>query len=72
MIDGLIITSDNLVFEEFNNDFSSEQNHFEYADSLESAYEILDMSMPDYIFVIEKDIKNIKNIIMNLHNHEEY
>jgi hypothetical protein len=72
LIDILIITSDNSIFEEFNNNFSSEQNHFEYSASLESAVEILDIAVPDYIFIIEKDINKTKNIITNLHNHEDF
>jgi DNA-binding NarL/FixJ family response regulator len=72
LIDGLIITSDNSIFEEFNNNFSSEQNYLEYAASLQAAVEIMDIASPDYIFIIEKNIKDIINIIKHLYNHEKY
>ena len=63
MIDGLIISSDNLIFEEFNNNFSSEQNYLEYAPSYDSAIEIMDIASPDYVFVIEKNIKEGLHIV---------
>ena len=72
MIDGLIISSDESIFEEFNNNFSSEDNHFLYAESVSTAIDMIDLEIPDYIFIIEKTIDLTIDIIDTIFSYEEY
>ena len=71
MVDGLVISKDKSIFEELNIDFSSENNSFEYADSAESAKEMLELEIPEYLVIIEKSTVKIKNILNDLYQFEE-
>jgi len=70
--DGLIITSNRAVFDEFNLNFSSELTTFEYAQSLNSAREALEWEMFDYLLIIEEKIEDIQSIMQNLQRSEEF
>jgi hypothetical protein len=72
MIDGLIISSDESIFEEFNNNFASENNHFDYAGSVGSAIDMIDLEIPDYILIIEKTIDATIDIIDTIFSYDEY
>jgi hypothetical protein len=72
LIDGLIITSEEAIFEEFNNNFSSENNHFHYAESVGNAIEMIDLEIPDYIIILEKRIDATIDIIDTIFSYEEY
>lgn len=66
MLDGLIITLDKKVFEEFKNFLSSNQHHFEYAESLEAVEDIFEVDTPDYIFVVEKIPSKLSKLLEKL------
>jgi len=70
MVDGLIISKDKILFEEFNINFSRTLNSFEYADSLESAKSAIDLIIPDYLILIEKSVQAILDILNNLFENE--
>jgi hypothetical protein len=72
LIDGLIISSDETIFNEFNNNFSSENNHFLYAESVSIAIDMIDLEIPDYIFIIEKTIDLTIDIIDTIFSYKEY
>jgi len=63
VIDTLIISADNVIFDELNAIFSSSSYNFEYADSTESAMDFLESEAPDFIFVIEKEFEMITEIL---------
>ena len=63
MIDGLIITSDKNIFDEFSINLSSDKSNFEYADSLPAAQELLELETFDYLIIIEKKIADIVGIL---------
>jgi hypothetical protein len=71
MVDGLVITRDKAIFEEFNINFSSERNHLEYADSPESAQEILKLEIPDYLVIMENSVKKVQEFLNLLYSNEE-
>ena len=66
VIDTLIISADNLIFDELNAIFSSSSYNFEYADSIEAAMDFLESEAPDFIFIIENDFENITEILNKL------
>jgi hypothetical protein len=70
--DGLIISSNRAVFDEFNLNFSSEVTTFEYAQSLNSAREALEWEMFDYLLIIEEKTEDIQSIMQNLQRSEEF
>jgi hypothetical protein len=70
--DGLIITSDRAVFDEFNLNFSSELTNFEYAQSVQTAREALEWEMFDYLLIIEEKIEDIQAIMQNLQRSPEF
>jgi len=70
MVDGLIISKDKTMFEEFNINFSSTLTSFEYADSIESAISTIDLIIPDYLIIIEKSVKTVIEILDNLFENE--
>jgi hypothetical protein len=63
LIDGLIVTSDKNIFDEFSINFSSDKSNFEYADSLPTAQELLELEPFDYLIIIEKEIADIVGIL---------
>lgn len=63
MIDTLIISTDNLIFDELNATFSSTSFNFEYADSTEAAMDFLESEAPDFILIIEKDFEKISDLL---------
>jgi hypothetical protein len=67
MVDGLIISKDKILFEELNINFSRTLTSFEYADSLESARNIIDLTIPDYLIIIEKSVQSALELINSLH-----
>ncbi len=67
MVDGLIISKDKVVFEEFNINFSKTLTSFEYAESLESARNIIDLTIPDYIIIIEKSVQAVIELLAGLY-----
>jgi CheY-like chemotaxis protein len=70
MVDGLIISKDKILFEEFNFNFSPTLSSFEYADSVQSAKSIIDLIIPDYIIIIEKSVQAAYEIVSNLYSNE--
>lgn len=70
MVDGLVITENIALFEELNINFSNERNHLEYANSVDSAKEIVAMEVPDFIAIIEKKVENTQKILEELFRDE--
>jgi DNA-binding response OmpR family regulator len=70
MVDGLIISKDKILFEEFNINFSRTLTSFEYADSLDSARSAIDLIIPDYLILIEKSVQSMLDILNNLFENE--
>jgi hypothetical protein len=70
MVDGLIISSDKSLFEEFNINFSSNLTSFEYADSIESARSVIDLIIPDYLIIIEKNVQAAHELVKSLYENE--
>jgi hypothetical protein len=70
MVDGLIISKDKTMFEEFNMNFSSTLTSLEYADSIESARSAIDLIIPDYLIIIEKSVQVAQKILNNLFENE--
>jgi CheY-like chemotaxis protein len=70
MVDGLVISKDKSLFEEFNINFSGTLTSFEYADSIESARSAIDLIIPDYIIIIEKNVQTAHEILNNLYENE--
>jgi hypothetical protein len=70
--DGLIITSNRTLFDEFNLNFSSELTNFEYAQSLQSAKEALEWEMFDYLLIIEQKMEDLRSIMQNLQQSAEF
>jgi hypothetical protein len=66
MVEGLVITKEKSLFEEFNINFSSERNNFEYADSADSAREIIGLEIPDFLVIIEKSAKKTHDLLTDL------
>jgi hypothetical protein len=58
--DGLIISKDKTIFDEFNLNISSEVCNFEYANSVESAQEILELESLDFLLIADKNVDTIK------------
>ena len=71
MIEGLVISEDKALFEEFNINLSSERHIFEYADSVESAAAIIELELPDYLIIFEKSVDDAFNIINSLFQKNE-
>ncbi len=71
MVEGLVITEDKFLFEEFNINFSSEQNHFEYADSADSARGIIGLEIPDFLVIIEKSAQKTHALLTDLYEDVE-
>ncbi len=70
MVDGLVISKDKSLFEEFNINFSGTLTSFEYADSIESARSAIDLIIPDYLIIIEKNVQTAHEILNNLYENE--
>lgn len=70
MVDGLVISKDKTLFEEFNINFSSTLTSFEYADSIDSAISTIDLIIPDYLIIIEKSVTTVLEILENLFENE--
>jgi len=70
MVDGLIISKDKTLFEEFNINFSGSLTSFEYADSIKSAIGTIDLIIPDYLIIIEKSVQLVQEILLNLYENE--
>jgi len=70
MVEGLIISKDKILFEEFNINFSSTLTSFEYADSIETAKGIIDLIIPDYLIIIEKSAQVAGEIVNSLFENE--
>jgi hypothetical protein len=70
--DGLIISSNRAVFDEFNMNFSSELTNFEYAQSVHTAQEALEWEMFDYLLIIEEKIEDVQLIMQNLQRSAEF
>ncbi len=70
MVDGLVISKDKSLFEEFNINFSGTLTSFEYADSIESARSTIDLIIPDYLIIIEKSVQAAYEILNNLYENE--
>ncbi|MCK4754999.1 MAG: DUF4388 domain-containing protein, partial [Calditrichia bacterium] len=70
MVDGLVISKDKSLFEEFNINFSGTLTSFEYADSIESARITIDLIIPDYLIIIEKSVQAAYEILNNLYENE--
>ena len=70
MVEGLVISKDKSLFEEFNMNFSGKLTSFEYADSIESAKNTMDLIIPDYLIIIEKSVQTVNDILNNLFKNE--
>jgi hypothetical protein len=70
MVDGLVISNDKTMFEEFYINFSGNLTSVEYADSIESARNAIDLLIPDYLIIIEKSVKAVLDIINSLFENE--
>jgi len=70
MVDGLVISNDKTMFEEFNMNFSGTLTSFEYADSIESARGAIELIFPDYLIIIEKSVQITQEIINDLLENE--
>lgn len=71
MIEGLVISEDKALFEEFNINLSSERHIFEYADSVETAAAIIELELPDYLIIFEKSVDEAFNMINSLFQKNE-
>ena len=61
MIDTLIISTEQTIYDELNTIFPSTDYNFEYADSIEAALHFLESEAPDFIFVVEREFdKNLE------------
>lgn len=67
MVEGLIISKDKILFEELNINFSRSLSSFEYADSLESAKNVYDLTIPDYLIIIEKSVPEALDLLNGLY-----
>ena len=72
MTDGLIITSNRTLFDEFNLNFASELTNFEYAQSLQSAKEAQEWELFDYLLIIEQNATDLQSILQNLQQSPEF
>lgn len=70
MVDGLVITDNIALFEELNINFSNERNHFEYANSVDSAKEIIALEVPDYLVIIDKGVEKTQKVLEELFKDE--
>ncbi len=70
MVDGIVISKDKSLFEEFNINFSRTLTSFEYADSIKSARSAIDLIIPDYLIIIEKSVQAAYEILNNLYENE--
>jgi hypothetical protein len=70
MVDGLIISKDKILFEEFNINFSKKLTSFEYADSLEAAKSTIELIIPDYLILIDKSVQSMLDILNSLFENE--
>ena len=67
MVDGLVITENIALFEELNINFSNERNHFEYANSADSAKELIALEVPDYLVIIDKSVEKAEQLLKQLY-----
>lgn len=70
MIDTLVISTENIIFDEINSLFPSSFFNFEYTDSIEAAVDFLESEAPDFIFIVEKDYDEIIKIIESINKVE--
>lgn len=66
MIDTLIISTDQIVFDEINAIFPATSYNFEFAESIEAALHFLASEAPDFVFIIERDFDKISKIMNRL------
>jgi hypothetical protein len=71
MVEGLVISKDIALFEEFNINFSDEKNSLEYANTASAAKDLISMEMPDYLVVMEESADKIQEILKELYVEEE-
>jgi len=70
MVDGLVITENIALFEELNINFSNERNHFEYANSADSAKELIALEIPDYLIIFDKSVEKVERVLKQLYEDE--
>jgi hypothetical protein len=67
MVEGLIISENISLFEEFNINFSDEKNSFEYANSSTAAKELIAMEMPDFLVVMENTAEQVQAVLKDIY-----
>jgi len=71
MVEGLVISENIALFEEFNINFSNEKNNVDYAHSSAAAKDLIAMEVPDYLVVIGESTGKIQTILQQLTEVEE-
>ena len=66
MVEGLVISENIALFEEFNINFSNEKNNVDYAHSPGTAKDLIAMEVPDYLVVIGESTGEIQTILHEL------
>ena len=66
MIDTLVIAKNRTIFDEIKVNFPSSSYNFEFSESIEAAVDFLDSEAPDFVFIIEKDIEKIDEMLQKL------
>jgi len=66
MVEGLVISENIALFEEFNINFSNEKNNADYANSPGTAKDLIAMEVPDYLVVIGESTGEIQAILQEL------
>ena len=66
MVEGLVISENIALFEEFNINFSNEKNNVDYAHSPGTAKDLIAMEVPDYLVVIGESTGEIQTILQEL------
>jgi len=70
MVEGLVISENIVLFEEFNINFSDEKNNVDYAHSSAAAKDLIAMEMPDYIVLVEESAGKAMALLKELNEEE--
>jgi hypothetical protein len=71
LLDGLIISKNKTVFDEININLSTDLSYFEYADSLQTAKNLIGLDVFDYILLIENDQKSLVDYLHGIKEIDE-
>jgi len=71
LLDGLIISKDKTLFDEININLSTDLSYFEYADSLDTAKNLIGLDVFDYLLLIENDQKSLVDFLEGIKEIDE-